>query len=165
MKFIIKSLIVILLLLALSSCGAVRLSVKDNAKFTKNTTVTVAANDDQSGSVGELNQLLFEYGFNVVSYSTAKKAIQYKDEIKGSDPNNSRFEAEIYSVRELNSVYAIELDYTYYYDVFYYSYRSFSARVIDLNTGQIVASANFRGDRSVSGVLEDFAEQLAARIK
>jgi hypothetical protein len=161
-----KSIFVIIVMtVCLISCGTLNVKVKPGTKFSRNTTVTIAVDEDQSGTVGELNHLLFENGFNVVAYSTAKKAVKYKDEIKGSDPINNKFEAEIYSIKELNSIYALELDYTYYYDMFYYAYRSFSARVIDLNTGEIVMSANFRGDKSVGSVLEDFVNQLSQQVK
>lgn len=159
-------LVIILTILFFTSCGTVKLSVKPGAKFSRNATLTIAQEDDLTGTVGELNHLLFEKGFNVIAYSTAKKAIKYKDKIKGSYPVNNEFEAELYSIKELNSIYALELDYTYYYDVFFgYYYRSFSARVIDLNTGEIIMSANFRGDKSVSAVLRDFVNQLSQQIK
>lgn len=157
-------LVIILITLIFTSCGTVKLSVKPGVKFSRNATLTIAKEDDRTGTVGELNHLLFEKGFNIISYSTAKKAVKYKDEIKGSDPVNNEFEAEIYSVKELNSIYALELNYTYYYDMFYYAYRSFSARVIDLNTGEIIMSANFRGDKSVRAVLKDFVEKLSQQI-
>ncbi len=158
-------LVIILTALIFTSCGTVKLSVKPGATFSRNATLTIAEEDDITGTVGELNHLLFEKGFNVIAYSTAKKALKYKDKIKGSDPVNNEFEAEIYSIKELNSIYALELNYTYYYDVFYYAYRSFSARVIDLNTGQIIMSANFRGDKSVRAVLKDFVNQLSQQIR
>jgi len=158
-------LVIILTILFFTSCGTVKLSVKPGANFSRNATLTIAEEDDLTGTVGELNHLLFEKGFNVIAYSTAKKAIKYKDEIKGSDPVNNEFEAELYSIKELNSIYALELNYIYYYDVFYYAYRSFSARVIDLNTGEIIMSANFRGDKSVRAVLKDFVNQLSQQIK
>lgn len=165
MKKASNILVLILTTLFFTSCGTVKLSVKPGAKFSRNATLTIAAEDDKTGTVGELNHLLFEKGFNVIAYSTAKKAIKYKDEIKGSDPVNNEFEAELYSIRELNSIYALELNYTYYYDMFYYAYRSFSARVIDLNTGEIIMSANFRGDKSVRAVLKDFVNKLSQQIK
>jgi hypothetical protein len=108
---------------------------------------------------------LFEKGFNIISYSSAKKAIKYKDQIKGSDRENNEFEAEIYSIKELNSIYSLELNYTYYYDTFYYAFRTFSARVVDLNSGEIIMSANFRGDKSTKAVLRDFVNQLSLQVK
>lgn len=165
MKKINTILVIILTTLFFTSCGTVKVSVKPGAKFSRNATLTIAQEDDISGTVGELNHLLFEQGFNVIAYSTAKKAIKYKDEIKGSDPINNEFEAEIYSIKELNSIYALELNYTYYYDMFYYAYRSFSARVINLYTGEIIMSANFRGDKSIRAVLKDFVNQLTQQIK
>lgn len=161
----IKNLFYSLLILSFfSSCGAVKLSVKPGASFSRDATLTIAHEEDNSGTVGELSHLLFEKGFNLISYSTAKNAVKYKNEIKGTDPVNNAFEAEIYSIKELNSIYALELSYSFLDETASY-YKSFSARVIDLNSGEIVMSANFRGKRTVRSVLKNFAKQLADQIE
>jgi len=162
-----RNLITLLILpiLLLTSCGTMSVFVKPGTTFSKNSSITIVAKDDLSGSVGELTHLLFSKGFNVISYSTAKTAVKYKDKIQGSDIVNNEFNAEVYSIQELNSIYALEINYTYYYDVFYYAYRSFSARVTDLNTGEIIMSANFRGDKSVRAVLSDLVNKMSLQIK
>jgi len=155
----------LLILSLLSSCGAVKLSVKPGASFSRDATLTIVQDEDITGTVGELTHLLFEKGFNIISYSTAKNAVKYKEEIKGSDPVNKEFEAEIYNIKELNSIYALELSYAYNGEGNAYAYKSFSARVVDLNSGEIVMSANFRGNRMVRSVLKDFTNQLADQIE
>ena len=151
----------------MSSCGTVKLSVKPGATFSRNATLTIPTPEDhdETGTYGELNHLLLEKGFNVIPYSTAMAVVKYKDKIEGSDPVNDEFEGETERIKELNAVYVLELNYAYYYDVFYYSYTNFSARVFDLKSGEIVLTANFRGDRSVRSVLKDFTTKLAAQIK
>lgn len=124
----------------------------------------VGTDSDVTGTYGELNYLLSSKGFNVVSYSTAKNAIRYKNQIQGTNIVNKSIDAEVYSIKELNSIYALEIDYTYYYD-FTIMYRNFSAKVTDLNTSEIVMSANFRGNRSVQSVLKEFVNQLAAKTQ
>lgn len=147
------------------SCGSVNVFVKPGTTFSKQTTITIIGGDDASNTKGELEFLLLSKGFNIVSESTAKTAVRYKDRIKGSDRFNNEFNAEVYSIKELNSIYAMETNYSYYYDVFYYAYRRFSARVTDLNTGEIVLTVSFSGDRSVSSVLEDLVNQIDALVK
>lgn len=161
-----RNILFLLLIIAIfNACGSLQVTVKPDANFSKNATLTIAKSEDETGTVGELNHLLFSKGFNIIAYSTAKKAIKYKDEIKGENSTNNEFEAEIYSIQELNSIYALELNYSYYYDMLYWAYNSFSARVIDLNTGEIIMSAYFRGDRSVHSVLSEFVERLSQQVK
>lgn len=135
-----------------------------NQVFQNATLTLVGTDSDVTGTYGELNYLLSSKGFNVVSYSTAKNAIRYKNQIQGTNIVNKSIDAEVYSIKELNSIYALEIDYTYYYD-FTIMYRNFSAKVTDLNTSEIVMSANFRGNRSVQSVLKEFVNQLAAKTQ
>jgi len=164
MKYL-KQLFLFLLIFLITSCGSVNVFVKPGTTFTKQTTITIVGGDDGSNTKGQLEFLLLSKGFNIVSESTAKTAIRYKDKLKGNDRYNNEFNAEVYSIKELNSIYAMETNYTYYYDVFYYAYRNFTARIMDLNTGEIVLTVNFSGDRSISSVLDDLANQLAALVK
>lgn len=155
----------ILLMFFITSCGTVNVFVKPGTSFSRQTTITIIGGDDRSNTKGQLEFLLLSRNFNIVSESTAKTAIRYKDKLKGSDRYNNEFNAEVYSIKELNSIYAMETNYTYYYDVFYYAYRNFTAKVTDLNAGEIILTVNFSGSRSVSSVLEDLADQLSALVK
>ena len=164
MKYL-KLIAIILLMILLESCGTVDLFVKPGTSFNKQTTITIVGDDDGSNTKGQLEFLLLSKGFNIVSETSAKTAIRYKDRLKGSDRFNNEFNAEVYSIKELNSIYAMTTNYSYYYDMFFYAYRNFTAKVIDLNTGQIVLTVNFAGDRAVSSVLSSLADQLSALIK
>jgi hypothetical protein len=149
----------------MTGCGSVNVYVKPGAVLSKKSTITVTGENDQSGTRGTLEHLLLSKGFNIVSETTAKTAVRYKDQLQGSNSYNNEFSSEVYSVKELNSVYALDTRYTYYYDMLYYAYRSFSAKVVDLNTGEVVLSVSFVGDRSVNSVLEDCVEQIAKLVK
>ncbi|WP_138430912.1 hypothetical protein [Fodinibius saliphilus] len=160
-----QSIIYLSLILFLSSCGSVSLTTKPGVEISRDATLTIAANEDQTGTVGQLNHLLLEKGFNIMSYSTAKKAIKKKHEISGSG-STVKVDSESYSVSQLNSVYALELNYRWSYDALSgYRYLNFSARIIDLNTKELVMSASFRGDRSVQRVLETFTTKLSQEIR
>ena len=69
--------VVIIFLLLFIACGTLQITVKPNINFSKNATLTIAKEEDITGTVGELNYLLIEKGLNVISYSTAKNAIKY----------------------------------------------------------------------------------------
>lgn len=162
----LKAITIILLMFLINSCGSVDLFVKPGTSFNKQTTITVLGSDyDGSNTKGQLEFLLLSRGFNIVSESAAKTAIRYKDKLQGSDRFNNEFSAEVYSIKSLNSIYAMQTNYTSYYDMFFYAYRNFTAKIIDLNTGEIVLTVNFSGDRAVSSVLESLANQLSALIK
>ena len=160
-RFVVLSLIV----LFITSCGTMQVTTKPDVVLSKSASITIAQQEDQTGTVGELNHLLFSKGFNVIAYSTAKKAMTYKEKNTGDDMVNNETNAELHSFREINSIYALELNYTYYYDMLYWAYRNFSARVVDLETGEIVMSAYFRGDRSVRSVLNEFVNKLDEQVR
>jgi len=106
-------------------------------------------------------------GFNIVSESNAKNAIKYRDSLKGTDIINNEYIAETYFVKEINSVYALELSYSHYYNRtwFYWSYTRFSAKVTNLSNGEIVLTALLSGDESVSSVLNELGDKINAQVK
>ena len=160
-KLIVFALINTLLL---TSCGTLSVYVKPGTNFSRNTTITVLGGEDKTGTKGQIEHLLLTKGFNIVSESTAKNAVKYKDSLKGTDTINNEYIAETYSIREINSVYALELNYTYYWDAFYYAYTRFSAKATDLNTGEIVLTASFSGDRPVNSVLNELLSKIDAQV-
>ncbi|MGC4039402.1 MAG: hypothetical protein QM710_01015 [Flavobacterium sp.] len=151
----------------MSSCGSIKLNAEPGQHFTKETTFTFAENNtgavDKTETVKELKYLLAQKGFNVVSIKNASKATLFPDEILQTKDKSQIL--EIYSIKDQKSIYAIETDYDYYYDVFYYSYTRFSAKIIDLNTNKTVMTAYFKGDQSVKKILKDFSELLSKQIK
>jgi len=56
--------------------------------------------------------------------------------------------------------YEIAISGYFYYDVFYWRFKSFSAEVRDLISGKIVISTNFSGDKSITSVLNNFVSEL-----
>lgn len=106
---------------------------------------------------------MLKEGFNLVSLENAKKAIAYDNDIKGNKKNNEL--QEIYSVKDIYSVFAIETNYKSYYDVWQYRYNYFDLRVYDLNSGKVVMYAKFRGDRYPQHVLKKLVEKLSQQVK
>lgn len=143
-------------LLLLSSCGSVRVFVNEEHAYSRKNPITInLLSNDESGTLGELQFLLKSNGYKLMSYASAKKALNLDSEY-----NNSSTHHEITYTKEYNSIYLMDIDYTYYYDVFYYAYRSFSATITDLRTGEIIMTAHFRGDRGCRAVLQEFVNEL-----
>ena len=144
-----------------SSCGSMQVYVNHDAKYSKKNPITInQSSDDQSGTLGELQFLLQSNGYKLMSYGAAKKALNLD-----SQSQSGAYHGEITNTTSFNSVYVMDLNYTYYYDMFYYAYRSFSATITDLKTGEIVMTANFRGDRGVRSVLQELVSKMNTVIK
>lgn len=158
-------MVLFVVIFLLAGCETFMFSAKPGTRFTRQSSITVVGEDDDSGTVGELNYLLLQKGFNVISYSTAKHATKYNDRVSGSNSINSMSDAEIYAVKELNSMYALELTYTYELNTLLGAfYNSFSARVVDLETGEVIVTASSRGD-TVRSVLRNFVNQLSQHVE
>lgn len=57
-------------------------------------------------------------------------------------------------------IYSLELKYSYYLDLLYYSYTSFTATITNMKTDDVVLTASFVGDKRCPKVLESFIKQL-----
>lgn len=126
---------------------------------------------------GKLEHLLLERGFEVVSQAVAEEKVKLQSEAEGGVLaksqsgqgqyaggviGKSRSEQALSTVRELKSTYILRFKYHSYWDVFYWAFTTYNATVVDLRTGEVVASADFSGDRSANSVLKEFANKLAA---
>ncbi len=95
-----------------------------------------------------------------MSYGSAKKAFNLDSNYGQSSQHN-----EFTYTQEFNSLYILDLDYHYYYDVFYYAFTRFTATITDLRSGEIIMTAHFRGDKSCKAVLKEFVKKLNSVIK
>jgi len=166
------------IILLLTACGTVSVAVKPNTSFSKKGTITVVVErSDPLGVQGKLEHLLLERGFEIVSQAVAEEKVKLQSESEGGllargsassgdyvagAISKSRSEQALSKVRELKSTYIIRFKYQSYWDVFYWAFTTFNATVVDLRTGEVVASVNFSGDKSANSVLEEFANKLAA---
>jgi hypothetical protein len=177
----IKSYLLLLIgLFFVSGCGTVNVALKPQTTFSKNSTITVVAQGtDKIGVQGKLEHLLLERGFDVVSEAVAQEKVKLQSEsntgvaAKSSNMGSgfgaaimekSQSDQTLSKVTEMKSAYILRFQYHSYYDVFYWSFTSFNASVVDLVSGEVVASANFSGDRSVNSVLEEFANKLSSTV-
>ncbi len=161
MNNMIRLIFIMSISLIFFSCGTMNVFVNPDSTYSKKNPITInQSSDDASGTLGELQFLLQSNGYKLMSYGAAKKAINLDTESK-----TESFHGEVTNTVDFNSVYVIDLNYTYYYDMLYYAYRSFSATITDLKTGEIVMTANFRGDRSCRSVLNELVKKMNSVIK
>lgn len=132
-----------------------------NSNYTRSTPITInISNDDESGTLGELQFLLQSNGYKLMSLAAAKKSLNLD-----SNYDIRNFHSEITNTTTFKSMYVLDVHFTYYYDVFYYAYTNFSATITDLSTGEIILTANFRGDKSVRAVLKELVQKMNSVIK
>jgi len=148
-------------ILLFSSCGSVRVYINEDNTYSRKNPITInLSENDASGTLGELQFLLKSNGYKLMSYGTAKKALNLDSQYGSSSTHN-----EMTFTKEFNSIYLMDVDYTYYYDLIYYAYTNFTATITDLRTGEIIMTANFRGDKSCRAVLRELVENLNKVIK
>ena len=95
-----------------------------------------------------------------MSLAAAKKSLNLD-----SNYDIHNFHSEITNTTTFNSMYVLDINYSYYYDLFYYAYTNFSATITDLSTGEIIMTANFRGDKSVRSVLNELVQKMNKVIR
>ena len=155
--------------------GTVFVSVKPNTSFTPKSTITVVCQHYSWGRYhdplkvqGRLERLLMSRGYEVVSSAVASDKIKYEDKIRRND-NGREAEASLERVREFRSIYVLRFDYDSY--ALKECFEHFTASVVDLRTGEVVASADYSphtgdpmfGCKSTSSVLEEFVNKLKAK--
>lgn len=147
-------------LLFLSSCGSVRVFVNEEHTYSKKNPITInLSTNDKSGALGELQFLLKSNGYKLMSYGSAKKSLNLDSQYNISSTHN-----EITYTKEFNSIYLMDIDFTYHNNDVYY-YRTFTATITDLRTGEIIMTANFRGYKLCKFVLQEFVNELNKIIK
>ncbi len=154
-----KLIFLILIGSIFDSCAYVKtVTVPSYFKFEKETTLCI---DDFKDGIDEnitsdLNYYLTNVGFNIISFSSAKKAIQYKgnsfikyknDEIK-----------EILSIKDFSSVYEIKI--TFKKNVVNSYPNHFQANVIDMNTGKTVLYYINNSNKSLESILKSFTKKI-----
>ena len=144
----------------LVGCGTVKVVSEPGGHFAKGMGITVIGpTDDSLGIAGELEHLLSR-GFKVVS-ETAASSVEYEEQleevVEGNSSRTVTRQREAGVARQFPSRLVLRFTYRGYWDLFYWAFTRFSATV---ETGDVVASAQFSGDRRVGDVLGEFVSQL-----
>jgi hypothetical protein len=163
MKISNLSIVIIISVSLFTSCAYVKMRTIPGFKFEKESTFSITSftTDGDTKTLVELNYLLQQKGFNIVSNSNASKAIQNKNALNFKY-NNEEIK-EILTIKDIKSVYEIRIQYKYYYDVFKYSYKEFKATIIDMNNNKVVSYYIF-GDKPINRVLRQFTEKIAKDV-
>ena len=147
----------------LVGCGTVKVVSEPGGHFAKGMGITVIGpSDDSLGIAGELEHLLSR-GFKVVS-ETAASSVEYEEQleevVEGNSSRTVTRQREAGVARQFPSRLVLRFTYRGYWDLFYWAFTRFSATVVDAESGDVVASAQFSGDRRVGDVLGEFVSQL-----
>lgn len=146
----------------LISCGVVKtVTVPTYFKFEKETTFTISdyskVIDDNITS--DLNYKLKDVGFNTISFSNAKKAIEYKEKPSMKLKNDEII--EILSIKNMISIYDIQIVYKKNTSGFS---NDFAAFVVYMNTQKTVLYYHNSTDKSFKLILNSFSKKLFEKI-
>lgn len=161
----IKIIFTISIVCIFTSCAYVKtVTVPRYFKFEKETTLCIDDFKDgiDNNITSDLNYYLTNEGFNVITLSSAKKAIQYKGKSSIKYINNEII--EVLSVKDFSSVYEIKITFKKnVVDRNNYS-NHFQANVIDMNTGKTVLYYFNGSNKSLESILKSFAKKLSKKI-
>lgn len=161
MKNKLKYVVAVLLASILTSCGSMRVYINHDSTYSRKNPITIInPSSDATGTQGELQYLLQSNGYKLISPMVATKSLNYD-----SQSEYDSYHGEVTKTTTYKTVYVLEYDYSYYYDLSWYSYTTFSATITDLRTGEIIMTANFRGDKSVRSVLNSLVNKMNQVIK
>lgn len=172
MKMKTISIIVVLVMFLFLDCARFKFSTKSDTAFSRNCTITVVCNDDDAlGIQKDLEDLLSSKGFNVVTETLARIKVSMQDRYKNKSLGESKAGTSSERLKEPTSVYCLRFSYKFYYLTVYqyYIFTNFTAKVVDLDTGEVVATADFSqsgfGTRSISSVLRAVVNKVTNSIR
>ncbi|MCW1887632.1 hypothetical protein OKA04_23040 [Luteolibacter flavescens] len=145
----------------LSSCASSSRPTSAAAVPTAATITVTCKRSDHLGFREEIEHLLVNRGYNVVSDDVARRSVVTEFGVS-HQPSRTTGRIESFSEKQLRSVYALSFTYTTYLDG---QMKTLQGSVVDLNSGRVVRSikvdrfgwAFFNGYDSY---LEDFVNQL-----
>ncbi len=160
-----RILVVLFIFLSLGCSNTVHVSSKADTIYPPHCTIAVSCDSDDVLSIRQQAEyLLVSKGFHVVPARVAR--IQSKMQ-NGENPI-VKSESETFPERskEMRPVYILHFSYEYYSVKSYraYSIKKFSASLVDLKHGNVVASADFSqgsfGAKTILSVIVDFVNKL-----
>lgn len=162
----------------LAGCGAVNVSVKPQTTLTRSSIIAVVVDSsDRLHMHEQLGRLLSERGFQVnyvpvvravmqgqsgADSGSAEKSTTVRPRGVAEFSGDNRTSEPRENATDGKPAYTLAYGYHAYPDVFYRAFTDFPATIVKSTTDEEMASADFAGDRSVSSVLEMFADKLAS---
>ena len=160
-----RIIVVLLIFLFLGCTNTVHVSSQADTIYPSHSTIAVSCDsDDTLGIQQQLEYLLVSKGFNVVPERVARIKFDMQngentivESEEGTSPKRSK---------KMRSIYILHFSYEFYTVRSYRAYfiKKFSASLVDLKNGDVVASADFsRGSfrtKTILSVLEDFVNKL-----
>lgn len=134
-------------------------------KLVKGSTITVVSkNYDYANVQGEIEHILLEKGFNVVSEEVVKKSIEI-DENYELNKSSISGKTSIYNQTALKSVYMLTFTYSTRADIPHgRAFTNFTGRIVELISGKLVASLRFSqgdfGSTSIPMALQNMLSEL-----
>lgn len=156
----LKALCLIIISFMVASCGTMRVYVNHDSTYSRKNPITIISESDESGALGELQFQLQSNGYKLMSMTAAKKALNLD-----TDTSSNSVHSEFTNTTTVRSVYVLEMSYSYYWDTFYYAFTNFSATITDLETGEIIMTGIFRGDKSVRSVITELVNEMNKVIR
>ena len=160
-----RIVVVLLIFLSLGCARTVHVSSEADTIYSPHCTIAVSCDSDDFLSIQQQAEyLLVSKGFNVVPERVAR----IKSNMQNGKYTIVESEKERVSERpkEMRSIYILHFSYEYYTVKSYraYSIKKFSASLVDLKHGNVVASADFSqgsfGAKSILSVIVDFVNKL-----
>ncbi len=160
-----RIVVVLFIFLSLGCTRTVHVSSDADTVYSPHCTIAVSCKSNDPLSIRQkLEHLLMSKGFNVVPERVArikanmqKRKYALAESEKGTVAEKSK---------GMPSIYILDFSYEYYVVMSYkdYMFKKFSASLVDLKNGNIVASSDFSqssfGTKSALSVLEDFVNKL-----
>lgn len=153
------------LVLLIGCAGTSTVTKRASANLVPASTITVVSRGVDSHNVqGQIEDILFRKGYNVVSETVARDQLKVKSDVV-IEPGHGTVDTSVSHVKEVRSVYLFSFSYATRPDfpqgeVF----TSFTGSIIDLRTGQLVASLRFSqgafGSKSMTSALERMLKDL-----
>lgn len=157
-----------LILLLIISCTEQKLIlyVKPGVIFSSTSTITVIGENDILDVQGQLEHILLIEGFEVVSELVARDTVKYLERTQ-EDFTGIKEKASITEKgRAIPAVYVLTFKYTYKTSVQENYFSTFSAQIISLYSGEIVASTETAFDESWDlGDIKDTLKELVHQLK
>ncbi len=164
-----NGLLLVAVLFFVSCTGAPRVIVRPNSGFSHRSTVLVTTSgSDEEGVQEKLESALFQRGFNVISSGMSGTELRYSETtIETNSGINTR--GSVAGVTEIPAAYALRFTYRTRADfpagrVF----EGFNATVVEMKSGQIVASAEFSqgqfSGKTIDAVIREFVSELSQQI-